>query len=118
MTSSIIQPPTFPTPITRTGKIARLPRDIRQELNSRLDNGEPGKDLVVWLNALDPVKAALSRYFDGRPINEQNLSAWKLGGFREWQRRKEAQLRLIPHTSLSRSNQIQPESSLNPTKSS
>ena len=27
--------------MTRTGKIARLPREIREQLNRRLQNGEP-----------------------------------------------------------------------------
>jgi len=37
--------------VTRNGKIARLPRAVRQELNRRLDEGEQGKKLVAWLNA-------------------------------------------------------------------
>jgi len=32
---------------TRNGKIARLPKDIREELNRRLEDGEPGKHLVA-----------------------------------------------------------------------
>ena len=32
--------------MTRTGKIARLPRTIRAQLNRRLEDGEPGSDLV------------------------------------------------------------------------
>ena len=35
--------------MTRNGKIARLPREIRDELNRRLDDGGQGKDLVEWL---------------------------------------------------------------------
>jgi hypothetical protein len=34
------------------GKIARLPRGIRDQLNRRLDEGEAGTGLVRWLNAL------------------------------------------------------------------
>ena len=36
--------------MTRNGKIARLPRAIRDELSRRLQDGEPGKHLVQWLN--------------------------------------------------------------------
>jgi len=32
--------------MTRVGKIARLPREIREQLNRRLQDGEPGKRLV------------------------------------------------------------------------
>ena len=32
------------------GKIERLPREVRDELNRRLDNNEPGGPLLEWLN--------------------------------------------------------------------
>ncbi len=70
--------------MTRNGKIARLPRHLRDELNRRLDDGEQGVDLVEWLNANDGVKQVLEESFGGRPINEQNLSDWKHGGYYEW----------------------------------
>ena len=75
---------------TRTGKIARLPRSVRDELNRRLDEGEPGKKLVAWLNALPEVQAIVAAEFDGKPIREQNLSEWKQGGYRDWQAQQEA----------------------------
>jgi hypothetical protein len=73
----------------RYGKIARLPRGLRDQLNRRLDDGEPGVQLVQWLNELPEVQAVLSRNFDGRKINEQNLTEWKSGGYRDWQARQE-----------------------------
>ena len=76
--------------MTRVGKIARLPRAVREELNARLGDGEMGKRLVEWLNALPPVQQVLAAEFGGRPINEQNLSDWKQGGFEDWQRHQEA----------------------------
>ena len=36
---------------TRNGKIARLPKTIRDDLGRRIENGEQGKELVEWLNA-------------------------------------------------------------------
>jgi hypothetical protein len=71
--------------MTRKGKIARLPRHIRDQLNSRLDDGEQGARLVEWLNGLPEVNLVLERNFDGQPINEQNLTDWKQGGFLDWQ---------------------------------
>lgn len=76
---------------TRRGKIARLPRAIRTELNRRLDEGDPQKDLVVWLNSLPAVREALQRHFRGKPITPQNLSEWKLGGYRDWRAQSEIQ---------------------------
>ncbi len=76
--------------MTGKGKIARLPRGIRDQLNRRLDEGEAGNVLVRWLNELPEVKAILDGQFGGRPINEQNLSEWKARGHREWLVRQEA----------------------------
>ena len=76
--------------MTRTGKIARLPRVIRDQLNRRLDDGEPGQRLVAWLNELPETQAMLATEFNGRPISEQNLSEWKGGGFREWRTHRDA----------------------------
>jgi hypothetical protein len=76
--------------MTRTGKIARLPRDIREQVNRRLDNGVEGKQIVEWLNALPAVQSLIAAQFGGRPVNEPNLSHWKTGGYRDWLERQEA----------------------------
>ena len=68
----------------RTGKIARLPHHLRNQLNERLHNGEPGVDLIKWLNALPEVQAILAEHFNGVPISPQNLSEWNNGGFLDW----------------------------------
>jgi hypothetical protein len=70
--------------MTHTGKIARLSREIRDQLNRRLQDGEKGRRLVEWLNALPEVQSVLKAEFDGRSISGQNLSKWKLDGYREW----------------------------------
>jgi hypothetical protein len=75
--------------MTRTGKIARLSRATRDELNRRLDNGETGVRLVAWLNAQPETRRILAEKFSGRPITEQNLSEWKLGGYLDWTGRQE-----------------------------
>ena len=75
--------------MARNGKIARLPRDIRDELNRRLQDGEPGGPLLAWLNALPVVATVLAREFGGCVISKQNLCEWRAGGFTEWQARQE-----------------------------
>src|SRR5882724_4449314 len=75
--------------MTRNGKIARLSKALREELNRCIDNSEQGKSLVKWLNSLPKVQAVMSAEFDGKPIREQNLSEWKKGGYRDWQARQE-----------------------------
>jgi hypothetical protein len=75
--------------MTRTGKIARLPCSIRDLLNRRLHNGEQGVKLMDWLNGIPEVQEVLAEEFGGRPVNEQNLSEWKQGGFEDWLRHQE-----------------------------
>jgi hypothetical protein len=75
--------------MARCGKIARLPRTIRDELNRRLDDGEQGKGLLEWLNGLPEVKAALDKEFEGRLVSHCNLTEWRKGGFREWREQQE-----------------------------
>jgi hypothetical protein len=75
--------------MTRLGKIARLPRKLREELNVRLQNGEAGTELVEWLNGLAAAEKVLKARFEGRPISEQNLSEWKQGGYEDWGRHQE-----------------------------
>jgi hypothetical protein len=76
--------------MARNGKIARLPLHIRNELNRRLCEGEPGVKLVDWLNG--EVTVWLGNDFEGRPIRitEQNLSEWRQGGYQDWLRHEEA----------------------------
>ena len=68
----------------RKSKIARLPLDVREELNRRMENGEPGADLVRWLNGRRETKRVMAARFDGRQITEQNLSEWRAGGHQDW----------------------------------
>jgi len=100
---------------TRNGKIARLPPslqrkvlvagkergklEIREQLNTRLADGEPGEPLgigaggksrkeasrlVEWLNSNPDVMKVMAEQFEGRPITDNNLSEWRAGGFEEW----------------------------------
>jgi hypothetical protein len=75
--------------MTRLGKIARLPREIREELNVRLQNGDVGRLLVEWLNGLPAAQEVLKARFDGRAITEQNLNEWKQGGYEDWVRHQD-----------------------------
>jgi len=76
--------------ITRNGKIARLPYELREQLNQRLLDGESGRALLAWLNALPATQAVLRAEFGGRPINGPNLTAWRQQGYREWRMEREA----------------------------
>ena len=71
------------------GKIERLPREVRDELNRRLDNNEPGGPLLAWLNGRREVRSVLKEQFEGAAITKQNLSEWRNGGFAIWQFRRD-----------------------------
>jgi hypothetical protein len=77
---------------TRHGKIARLPLTLREELNCRMQNGQLSPALLPWLNQLPEVQSLLAQSFAGRPISRQNLSEWRLGGYRDWLKLQERQL--------------------------
>jgi hypothetical protein len=73
----------------RNGKIARLPRDIRNQLNQRLEQSEQSPELLEWLNALPETQKIVQDHFAGVPISPQNLSQWRQGGFQEWLARRD-----------------------------
>lgn len=79
--------------MARVGKIAQLPKPIREELNTRLDNGQQGPELLAWLNATPEAQAVCAK-FDGKPINAQNLSVWRSGGYEDWRKRDDLRERL------------------------
>jgi len=70
--------------ITRISKIARLPKNIREQLNTRLQNGQMGRTVVDWLNDLPETKEAMAKYFAGNTITHQNLSEWRRTGYQDW----------------------------------
>ena len=71
-------------------KIARLPRDIRNQLNRRLQDGEPGNRLVEWLNSLPEAQTDQSPKSGGNLFNGQDVSEWEQGGYRDWQAQQAA----------------------------
>ncbi|MGB8353211.1 MAG: hypothetical protein WCD79_04935 [Chthoniobacteraceae bacterium] len=73
----------------RKGKIGRLPRKIREQINTRLADGMETEPLLAWLNAEKEVQDILRDQFDSRPISKQNLSAWRNGGFLDWLNRQQ-----------------------------
>lgn len=77
-----------------TGKIAALPRDIREELCRRLENGKTGAEILPWLNELPEVIAILSDRFNAVPVSDANLSNWRDSGYFEWQKRGERTQRI------------------------
>lgn len=80
---------------TRTGKIARLPKAIREQLNQRLADGETARSILDWLHDQEEAQVILIRQFESRPITEQNLSEWRRGGFQDWLERQEMKEALL-----------------------
>lgn len=76
-------------PTTSTGKIARLPVRIREDVCRRLRDGQSEGQILPWLNALPEVQAILKAQYEGVAISPQNLSAWRGGGFQKWLKQQE-----------------------------
>jgi hypothetical protein len=92
--------------LDRNGKIARLPKPVREELNRRLDNGERGLPLLQWLNFQPEVRALVAAEFDGWPLSKHNLSQWRRGGYAEWKRQQET--RDLAQEMIQESGEFQP----------
>jgi len=72
------------------GKIGRLPKALREEVNRRLDDNEKGRSIIVWLNSLPQVRYLTVAQFHGVSITENNLYQWRRHGYQTWLRRREA----------------------------
>jgi hypothetical protein len=71
------------------GKIASLPGELREQLNYRLFDGHKDSQILPWLNDFPVVREILAAQFAGKPIQSQNLSNWRAGGFQRWLRHRQ-----------------------------
>jgi hypothetical protein len=69
-----------------TGKIGRVPVEIRNQIGRALRDGVPGVRIIARLNSLPEVQAIMARDFGGQPIKSQNLTKWKSRGYPAWLR--------------------------------
>ena len=63
---------------TRTGKVARLPVEVRETVNRMLESGVRFNDIIKHLDELG---------YHG--IHDYNISRWKTGGYQDWLALKE-----------------------------
>lgn len=75
--------------IARKGKVAALPYATREELCRRLRDGARGPALLAWLNGLPETRALCARDYEGVEVSPENLSQWRLGGYRDWLDKRE-----------------------------
>ncbi len=71
--------------MARTGKIARLPQAVRDEINRRLADGQKATTILEWINSQPEVGEILKADFKGLPVTDGNLAEWRAGGFKDWQ---------------------------------
>jgi len=67
---------TSPDP-TGKGKVARLPKEVRDQVNEMMLDGLTYGEIIVALGE------------HGEHLNEQNLSNWKSGGYTRWLKGRE-----------------------------
>src|SRR5437867_286853 len=66
------------TPVRRgNGKIAHLPKEVRDQVNEMMLDGLTYGEIIVALGD------------HGKNLNEQNLSNWKSGGYTRWLKGRE-----------------------------
>ena len=70
-----------PPPPHRRGKIARLPKSARDQINQMLRDGASYQRILATLHA-NPELSSLQ-------ISEHSLSRWKQGGYQDWLARQE-----------------------------
>lgn len=58
----------------RRGKVARLPQDLRDQINRLLEDGLPYKSIIEKLGDA------------GKHLNEDNITNWRQGGFQDYLR--------------------------------
>jgi hypothetical protein len=61
----------------RNGKVARLPKDVRDRINQLLLDG------VTYLGTIQTLGDV------GKDLNEDNLANWKAGGYQDWLRQQQ-----------------------------
>jgi hypothetical protein len=76
-------PPRENEPAPRS-KIARLPFELRETLNGHLLDNKPGRWICDWVNIQPQAKAIFAEFFGGEPLNAENLSQWRQGGYQNW----------------------------------
>jgi hypothetical protein len=86
-------------PEVHRGKVGSFPPEIREEINRRLHDGQSASKILPWLNAEPAVIERLRDRWEGNPVTAQNLSEWRRGGYRIWQRRREKSQHLQSLTS-------------------
>src|SRR5437867_5799549 len=63
---------TTPRRRTRNGKVARLPKHVRDTINGALRDGIPYRTIIGVLG------------HHGHHLNEDNITSWKRGGYQDW----------------------------------
>jgi hypothetical protein len=75
--------------MARTGKIARLPKTLRDAVNLALQDGAPARRII---QIITDAKKHGATNGDGTEIlipNEQNVTNWLEGGYKDWQAENE-----------------------------
>ena len=73
----------------RDGKIARLPRFVREELNERLERSEESPQLLDWVNALPEVQEVVQNDFAGVPSQSRRSASQSVAVIKSLKRRNQ-----------------------------
>lgn len=84
------------------GKIGRMPYELRREICERIRDGATASSICEWLNARSDAQAVLQQLGLG-PVNCQNITEWRQGGYRDWLKGEERTEHMRRLTDLSES---------------
>jgi len=98
-------------PTSHKGKIGSFPAKIREGVNRRLHDGQNSSEILPWLHSLEEVLEILDEHWGEQPVTPQNLSEWRKGGYRIWQKSQERHqsLQQLTEWALSIEDKINPE---------
>ena len=65
----------------RRSKIARLPWELRNRVCEMIADGRPASEVCAFVNATDALTSQ-----GVAPLSEQNVSEWRAGGQKDWER--------------------------------
>ncbi len=66
----------------RNGKIARLPFDLREQINRKLRDNTPASRIITWLHQ---EHAGTLKATGIEKLRRQSFTPWRAGGYKEWE---------------------------------
>ncbi len=74
--------------MSRTGRIARLPDQVREQLYERLADGQASTSILAWLNDTPQARSFPTEHLGVQPIDANDLNDWCQTAHQDWLQRR------------------------------